>query len=188
MPSPQIIFVTPLGEIAVELDHMRAPLTSAHFQELVETGALNGGHFYRVVHKSNTPGHLPTIDVVQGGLGFEKAGSLPSVEHESTDVTGLKHVEGVISLARGADTLATGEFFICLGAFPVLDAGTLEGPGAKGFAAFGRVVAGMDVVRAIHALPANAPTPPGWDILKDQFLDTPVPLQPRLQFSAPTSA
>lgn len=174
-----IVFATPLGEITIELDYEHAPITSAHFESLIRSSALDGGHFYRVVHKSNTPGHLPTIDVIQGGLGFERAGTLPGVEHESTEQTGLRHVEGTISLARGADTLATGEFFICLGAFPVLDAGTLEGPGAKGFAAFGRVTHGMDVVRAIHNLPADGPTPEGWDMLKGQFLTAPIPFTSR---------
>jgi len=174
LAETQITFTTSLGEIVIALETERAPVTSAHFANLVRAQAFDDGHFYRVVHKSNTPGHLPTIDVVQGGLGFERAGSLQGVEHESTDKTGLKHIEGTVSLARGADTLATGEFFICLGAFPVLDAGTLEGPGAKGFAAFARVVAGMDVVRAIHNLPADGPTPVGWDMLKGQFLTTPL--------------
>lgn len=174
MADTLITFATSLGNIVIALDTERAPVTSTHFANLVRTQAFEDGHFYRVVHKSNTPGHLPTIDVVQGGLGFERAGSLQSVKHEGTDRTGLKHIEGTVSLARGADTLATGEFFICLGAFPVLDAGTLDGSGAKGFAAFGRVVAGMDVVRAIHALPADGPTPAGWDMLKGQFLSTPL--------------
>jgi peptidyl-prolyl cis-trans isomerase A (cyclophilin A) len=179
--SPLVVFSTHLGEIVVELDHARAPKTAAHFEALIADGWLDDGGFYRTVHKSNTPGQLPTIDVIQGGLGFELANTMPSVEHEPTNVTGLRHVTGTISLARGADTLATGEFFICLGDFPVLDASTLEGPGAIGFAAFGRVIAGLDVAKVIHKRPAEAPTPPGWDILKNQFISEPVPLRPSLR-------
>lgn len=178
---PLVVFTTNLGEIAIELDHARAPKTAAHFENLIAEGWLDDGAFYRTVHKSNTPGQLPTIDVIQGGLGFELADTMPSVEHEPTDITGLRHVVGTVSLARGADRPATGEFFICLGDHPVLDAGTLEGPGAAGFAAFGRVVSGLDVARRIHTLPADAPTPPGWDILKDQFITAPIPLRPSLR-------
>jgi peptidyl-prolyl cis-trans isomerase A (cyclophilin A) len=179
--APLVVFATPLGEIVIELDHARAPKTAAHFHALIADGWLNDGAFYRTVHKNNTPGQLPTIDVIQGGLGFELANTVPSVEHESTNITGLRHVTGAVSLARGADRLATGEFFICLGEFPVLDAGALEGAAAAGFAAFGRVVAGLDVAYIIHGLSANAPTPPDWDILKDQFISDPVPLRPTLR-------
>lgn len=174
-----VVFETPVGEIAIELDVARAPVTAAHFKALILQGWLEGGHFYRTVHKAVTPGHLPTIDVLQGGLGFFPERDVPSVMHEPTDRTGLRHVEGTVSLARGADKPATGEFFICLGAFPVLDAGTLEGAGAAGFSAFGQVVRGMDVVRKIHAMPAEAPPPDGWEILKGQFLSEPVPFKAR---------
>ena len=176
----RVVLRTPLGEIVILLDLVRAPVTAAHFRNLVSQGWLDGGQFYRSVHKAVSPGHLPSIEVVQGGLGFFPDREVPAVAHEATSETGLRHVEGTVSLARGADTPATGEFFICLGAFPVLDAGTLEGPGAQGFAAFGQVVRGMDVVRSIHAQRADAPPPKGWEILKGQFLSEPVPFDIRI--------
>lgn len=181
MPDNELIIIdTPMGEIALSLDHIRAPKTAAHFRALVKDGWLEEGNFYRTVHKSVTPGHLPTISVLQGGRGFTSDNDAPTVEHEPTTTTGLRHVEGTISLARGSDRPASAEFFICLDSFPVLDAGTTEGPGAEGFAAFGKVVRGMNVVRKIHGLPADAPPPEGWEILKGQFISVPVPIHPRM--------
>lgn len=175
-----VILKTDFGEIFIELEFARAPVTARHFRELIAQGWLDGASFYRTVHKAVTPGALPTIDVLQGGQGFFPDKELPSVVHEPTNETGLRHVEGTVSLARGVNTPATGEFFICLGEFPALDAGTLEGPGSAGFAAFGRVVRGLDVVRLIHAMRADAPPPQGWEILAGQFLSEPVTFIPRI--------
>jgi peptidyl-prolyl cis-trans isomerase A (cyclophilin A) len=177
-----VVLATAYGDIVVELDHLRAPKTAAHFRMLVADGWLDRAAFYRVVHKAQTPGKLPTIDVIQGGVGEAWSPDVPTVEHEPTTMTGLRHVEGAVSLAKGADQPASSEFFITLGEFPALDAGVLEGPAAQGFAVFGRVVSGLDVAHIIHQLPAEAPPPPGWDvnIFKNQFLNTPTPMRPRL--------
>jgi peptidyl-prolyl cis-trans isomerase A (cyclophilin A) len=170
------VISTAHGEIVVELDHARAPKTAAHFRKLVAEGWLEGAAFYRVVHKAGTPGRQPTIDVIQGGRGEDVPPDMPTVEHEPTNITGLRHVTGAISLAKAVDRPASSEFFIALGEFPALDAGTLEGPAAQGFAVFGRIVLGLEVARRIHGLPSGAPPPPGWDvnIFKNQFLDAPV--------------
>lgn len=180
LPHNRITLSTSLGDIVIALDHARAPRTAGHFLRLVQEQHLADASFYRAVHKSNTPGHLPTIDVLQGGRGFAASPDAPSVAHEPTSETGLRHVTGAVSMARGKDADASTEFFICLGDFPVLDAGGVEGPGASGFAAFAMVERGLDVVRRIHALPAEAPAPAGWEFLQGQFLSDPLTLHARL--------
>ncbi len=178
--NPVVIMATALGEITLELDMQRAPVTASHFLSLIERELLQEACFYRVVHKSNTPGKLPTIDVIQGGLGFDLAATLPTVRHEPTTETGLRHRDGALSLARGNAQDATGEFFICIGDQPVLDAGVLDGPGAAGFAAFGHVISGMETVKAIHALPADGSPPVGAEFLAGQFLTEPLAVTIRI--------
>lgn len=109
--------------------------------------------------------------MVQGGLGDEGA-RLPPIAHETTRVTGIRHTDGVISMARDGPGSATSEFFICLGANPSLDHGGARNKDGQGFAAFGKVVEGMDVVRAIHDAPAvsNADDP----YMKGQMIRNPV--------------
>jgi peptidyl-prolyl cis-trans isomerase A (cyclophilin A) len=99
----------------------------------------------------------PSISVIQGGLNADDA-MLPSIPHESTVDTGLLHVDGAISMARAEPGTASSEFFICVGDQPALDFGGKRAADGLGFAVFGRVTAGMDVVRAIHETPAEAPT------------------------------
>jgi len=171
---PLVHFQTIHGDIVVELDIVRAPRTAGHFLKLVESGALAEAIFYRVVRR-NPPGEgPPTIDIIQGGLGFDRAGEPPSVPHEGTDETGLNHVDGAISLARGHDHDPRGDFFICIGDLPILDAGGASGQDG-GYPVFGRVIEGMDVVRAIQQLKSDAPAPEGGDArLAGQFLDEPV--------------
>jgi peptidyl-prolyl cis-trans isomerase A (cyclophilin A) len=113
----------------------------------------------------------PVISVIQGGIG-DAAAPFPPIEHETTKRTGLKHVDGTISMARGAVGTAASEFFICIGDQPALDFGAMRNADGQGFAAFGRVVAGMDVVRAIHAMPANAATSDNY--VSGQMLDEPI--------------
>jgi peptidyl-prolyl cis-trans isomerase A (cyclophilin A) len=177
MTLPRLTLSTHLGDILVELDAERAPRTAGHFLRLAETGALAGASFYRITHPDPSKTPPLTIDVVQGGVGWERCLALPTVAHEPTSQTGLRHVDGVISLARSAERDGSSEFFICLGDQPVLDASDGAGPAAAGFAAFGRVVEGMEVVRAIHGLPADAP-PPGGDLrFAGQFLTDPVAIR-----------
>jgi len=110
--------------------------------------------FYRTVTPGNQPDNTVKIAVIQGGLDKE-AGGYPPVPLERTSKTGVHHVDGAISMARdGADT-ATTEFFICVGDQPELDFGGARNRDGQGFAAFGRVVSGMEIVRKIHESPAN---------------------------------
>jgi peptidyl-prolyl cis-trans isomerase A (cyclophilin A) len=152
--GPRIAMATPLGEIVVELDAQHAPVTSANFVRLVDHGLLDGSTFYRVVTPGNQPDNAVKIEVIQGGLGGNpNAPELETIAHETTKQTGLKHLDGVISMARREPGSANSEFFICVGDQPELDFGGRRNPDGQGFAAFGRVVKGMDVVRAIQKLP-----------------------------------
>lgn len=152
-----VVLETELGEISIEVYEERAPISSASFLAHVDGGYLDRGAFYRSVTVENDNGS-PTIEVIQGGLiGGES--QLPTVEHESTAVTGILHENGVVSLGRTDPGTATGAaFFICIGDQPGLDFGATRNPDGLGFAAFGRVVDGMDVVRAIHRREANGPS------------------------------
>lgn len=154
--GPRVAMATPLGEIVVELDAESAPITTTNFVRLVDRGALDGSTFYRVVTPDNQPDNHVRIEVIQGGLGGNpNAPELETIAHETTKVTGLKHLDGTISMARLAPGTASSEFFICIGDQPELDFGGKRNPDGQGFAAFGRVVEGMDVVRAIQKLPAD---------------------------------
>jgi len=145
---------TSLGVIIVEPDLVRAPLTAGNFLQLIEAKAYDGnGSFYRSVAPTRDDNPVP-INVIQGGIGRAPS-PLPPIAHESTATTGLRHVDGTISMARAAIGTASSEFFICIGDNPELDAGGKRVADGEGFAAFGRVISGMDVVRRIHALPTS---------------------------------
>ena len=162
--------VTTAGDIELELYPGKAPITVQNFLQLVDGGHLDGATFYRVVSPANDNGS-PKISVVQGGIG-DVASPFPPIEHETTEQTGLLHLDGSVSMARAAVGTATTEFFICIGDQPALDFGAARNADAQGFAVFGRVVAGMDTVRGIHAAPANAPT--DVEYVRGQLLDEPV--------------
>ena len=150
---PQVELRTDLGTIRVELDSARAPATTANFLRYVREGRFAGASFYRVRRDPAQPMRRPT-GIVQGGLwGGDSTRLLPPVRFESTRQTGLRHEDGTLSMARFEDVNgARAEFFVSLGEQPHLD---YRGPGAEGYAAFGRVVEGMEVVRAIQRLPAR---------------------------------
>ncbi|WP_227625000.1 peptidylprolyl isomerase [Fimbriimonas ginsengisoli] len=142
---------TKLGSIFVEVDVRHAPGTAANFLRYVDEGRYSGGRFHRTVTPKNQPDKKVKIEVVQAGVNpkFEKQ-DFPPILLERTNVTGLHHLDGTISMARdGADT-ATSDFFICIGKQPELDFGGKRNPDGQGFAAFGRVKKGMDVVRKIQ--------------------------------------
>lgn len=139
---------TELGNIVLEIDSASAPLSAGNFLALVDGGHYDGATFYRSVTLANDRG-TPKIEVIQGGLGDRPAPFGP-IAHESTETTGLRHVDGAISMARGDVGTASSEFFICIGDQPGLDFGADRNPDRQGFAVFGRVVAGMDVVRRIQ--------------------------------------
>jgi peptidyl-prolyl cis-trans isomerase A (cyclophilin A) len=161
---PRVVMTTPLGEIVVELYPEKAPVTVANFLRYVDEKRFDEAKFYRVVRPDNQPDRKVKIEVVQGGLGFEPTDKeLPPIPHETTKTTGVLHKDGALSMARAEPGTASSEFFICVGDQPELDFGGRRNPDGQGFAAFGRVVKGMDVVRKIQLLPDE-----------DQMLKAPV--------------
>ncbi len=163
--SPVHVLVqTERGDIVLEIDAAHAPNTAANFLRYVDAGHYDGGTFHRTVKMDNQPDSPVKIEVIQAGVNPERAkqgfGSIPL---ERTSVTGLRHVDGVISMARGGADSATSGWFVCINDQPSLDFGGTRNPDGQGFAAFGRVVQGMDVVRTIQRAPnadAQRLTPP----------------------------
>jgi peptidyl-prolyl cis-trans isomerase A (cyclophilin A) len=155
-PSPIAVSIeTSLGTIEVALDPARAPNTVANFLRYVDAGFYDGATFYRTVTASNQPDNAVKIAVIQGGVDGSRPAFDP-IPIERTSETGLKHVNGAISMARNGPDTATTEFFICVGDQPELDFGGRRNPDGQGFAAFGRVTAGWDVIRKIHESPVAA--------------------------------
>lgn len=157
----RIVMNTDLGAITFELYPHKAPLTVENFLRYVDGGLLDGGSFYRSVRLDNQKENEIPIEVVQGGLfgdAIAQPGSIPPetlapIPHEPTSETGLRHVPGAISMARAEPGTATSEFFVSLADSPELDAGGQRNPDGHGFAVFGRVVEGMDVLERIHLAP-----------------------------------
>ena len=158
-----IIIRTSLGEIRAELYLNRAPVTSANFLRYVDARLFDSACFYRVVRMDNQPKDSIKIEVIQGGLYKNEDKGFPPIIHETTEMTGILHTDGTISMARYTPGSATSEFFICVGDQPELDFGGKRNPDRQGFAAFGKITKGMDVVRLIH----NTGT-------SGQYLETPV--------------
>ena len=159
--KPRVAIVTELGTIEVELEPGAAPITVANFLNYVDSGAFNGSAFYRTVLLDNQPDNDVKIEVIQGGLGMNAIISPERnapIKQETTNLTGLKHLDGTISMARLAPDSATSEFFICINDQPELDFGGKRNPDGQGFAAFGQVTSGMEVVRNIQVLPHEAQT------------------------------
>jgi peptidyl-prolyl cis-trans isomerase A (cyclophilin A) len=156
---PKIVIVvieTEKGDIEVELDPAKAPNTVANFLKYVDDGFYNGGRFHRTVTLKNQPDDKVKIEVVQAGIDPKKAkDEFPPIKLERTDKTGLVHKDGAISMARDGPDTATSDFFICIGDQPGLDFGGKRNPDGQGFAAFGRVVKGMEVVKKIQSAPAD---------------------------------
>ena len=153
-----IVIETEAGSIEVALEDKRAPITTANFLRYVDAGDYQGGIFHRTVKTSpdNQPQNSIKIDVIQAGVNpGKKSQSLPPVALERTSNTGLRHRDGTISMARSGPDTATSDFFLCIGDQPSLDFGGLRNPDAQGFAAFGKVTRGMDVVRKIQQAPAD---------------------------------
>ena len=168
--KPRVAIVTGQGTIVVELEDKKAPLTSANFLKYVDSLKYNGGTFYRA---SRTVGAGPGHGSIQGGPS-PYARHYPPIAHEPTTKTGLRHKTGTISLTRNEPGSATSDFFICASDQPYLDAHPGEKGDNQGFAAFGHVVSGMDVVKKILAMHTSktAPVP----AMKGQMLDPPVPI------------
>ena len=165
---------TPAGEIRLRVYPDQAPVTAANFLRYVEAGLYNGSTFFRVVTADNQPDDKVRIEVVQGGDVPEDK-CFPPIAHETTKVTGLRHRDGTVSMARAEPGTATSSFFICIGRQRELDFGGRRNPDGQGFAAFGRVVKGMDVVRRIQAMEQEK-----------QLLKKPVPITSCIRMLKPS--
>lgn len=159
---------TALGSFTIAVDPGVAPRTVANYLAYIDGHLLDGGSVYRLVTLANQPAETRhKIEVVQWGmnLGDGKAPPLAPIAHESTRESGLRHLDGTVSMARSAPGTAASEFFICIGDQPELDFGGRRNPDGQGFAAFGRVTQGRPVVQALHDRATS-----------QQFLDQPIPI------------
>ena len=152
----RVVVQTELGDIVIEVDSAKAPGTAANFLKYVDAGHYNGGLFHRTVKMDNQPQSDVKIEVIQAGVNPDVAKKgFPAIPIERTSVTGILHKDGVVSMARGEPDSATSGWFICINDQPSLDFGGKRNPDGQGFAAFGRVVSGMDVVRKIQMAPSS---------------------------------
>lgn len=163
--SIPLVIETLEGDIHIVVYPGKAPKSVAAFLSLVDKGVYQDASFYRVMNMDNQPSYAPKAEFVQGGLWKKgkKLPVLPKIPHETTNQTGLRHTAGTISLARLAPGTADSEFFICVDDQPGLDYGGENNPDGQGYAAFGKVTRGMDVVRKIYQRPDT-----------EQYLDKPV--------------
>lgn len=159
-----VVMETDAGMIEISIDSASAPATAANFLLYVDAGLFDGGTFYRSVRADNQPDDSIKIDVIQGGMDRTRRGqAFDPIRLEGTGETGLRHLDGTISMARAGPNTARSAFFICIGDQPELNAGGHRNLDGLGFAAFGRITSGMEVVRSIQAMPADG-----------QWLDAPV--------------
>lgn len=152
-PKPAAVTVrldTSDGPILLELEKERAPITTANFLRYVDAKRFDGMEFYRAMRLG------PDSGLIQGGIQGDGTRAFPPIAHEPTSKTGILHTDGTISLARFAPGTARADFFITIGPIPFLDAHPDQPGDNAGFAAFGHVVEGMDVVRRILAAPISA--------------------------------
>jgi peptidyl-prolyl cis-trans isomerase A (cyclophilin A) len=171
LSAVRVLLDTEAGPVVVEVYPSVAPASAGDFLRYVDGHHYDGASFYRVVRQDNDNAE-PKIEVVQGGVrGFSPARR--PVKHESTWDTGLRHVDGALSMARSVPGMGSAAgFFISVGSNPALDYGGRRQPDGQGFAVFGRVVAGMDVIRRIQSMPSNGLT--DHEPMKGQMLDRPV--------------
>lgn len=156
---PKVSLETSFGEIIVEVDTLYAPITAGNFLKHVRKGTYTNSVFYRVVRMDNQPNSEVKIEVIQGGVFTDaRLERIEPIVHETTQKTGIKHLNGTISMARVGPGTASTEFFICVNNQPELDFGGKRNPDGQGFAAFGQVVKGMDVVQKIKAQKDNNQT------------------------------
>jgi len=166
---------TSVGDIRFELYPDKAPRTAANFLKYIDGGHFEGGSFYRVVRLDNQAQNNVKIEVIQGGLsGKSDAASFDPIPLERTKETGLRHVDGALSMARAGPDTATSEFFVCVNDQPSLDFGGKRNPDGQGFAVFGRVIEGMDVVRRIQSMETDTPDPDNLKYTSGQTLESPV--------------
>ena len=153
---PRVLIQTALGDIELELAARRAPGTVSNFLHYVHAGLYGDGRFFRTVRSDNQPSDAILIHVVQAEANTARAADFRApIPLERTRDTGLRHVAGTVSMARMGPDTAQDHFFICLQDEPELDFGGRRNPDGQGFAAFGRVLRGLEVVRQIQAQPAD---------------------------------
>lgn len=159
-PQPvRVVIVTDAGEIEADIDVARAPITATNFLKYVDAGFFDGGRFYRTVRPDNQVDKPVKIAVIQAAANRDKrAQFFPPIPLERTNATGLSHKDGTLSMARSTPDTARDSFSICVGDQPALDFGGPRQPDGQGFAAFGQVVKGMDIVRKIQTGPAEGET------------------------------
>jgi len=162
--TPRVRLETDAGGIVVELDARRAPVTTANFLAYVDQNRFDGTYFYRAARTRGAPER----GFIQGGIRRQATRALPRIAHEPTSLTGLRHREGAISMTRMEPGTAMGDFIITANAIPSMD----SHGGEPGFAVFGRVVEGMDVVRIILA--AETAPNAGSGAMRGQMLERPV--------------
>ena len=154
--NPYVLIETKFGDIEVELYPKQAPITVAAFLSYIDSGYYNNATFYRVLRDDEQPTNAPKSELIQGGIwqtNYTLAATIPGIAHESTKQTGILHKDGTISLARSTPGTANTEFFICVGDQHGFDYGGVNNPDGQGYAAFGRVVKGMPVVKSIYDAP-----------------------------------
>jgi peptidyl-prolyl cis-trans isomerase A (cyclophilin A) len=153
---PRVVVKTSMGDIEIEVDTTRAPVSGGNFLTHVDAGLYNGGRFHRTVKMDNQPNDTVKIEVIQAGIDPARDKEVTeTIPLERTTATGLKHVDGTVSTPRLKPDSARTGFFICVNDQPSLDFGGKRNPDGQGFGAFGRVVSGMDVVRKIQMAPNN---------------------------------
>ena len=168
--NPRVRIETPEGAIVLELYADKAPKTVANYLKYVDRNLFDGASFYRA---SKPPGYAPNdYGVIQGGLQNDPKKVLPPVAHEPTTQTGVKHVNGTISMGRHAPGTAQADWFIVIGDQDYLDADPKDPKKTPGFAAFGRVVEGLDVAQKILGMPVDPKA--GVGAMKGEMLVKPV--------------
>jgi peptidyl-prolyl cis-trans isomerase A (cyclophilin A) len=164
--SPVVVFETGMGSIEIEVDAARAPATAANFLRYVDGGFYDGGTINRAVRPDNTARHDVEIQVIQFQIDRDRRrDEFPPVPLERTTVTGLRHVDGAVSMARSGPDTATASFSIVIGNQPEMDFGGKRNPDGQGFAVFGRVIRGMETVKAIQSSPTGPAGPYGPETL-----------------------
>lgn len=170
-----VIMQTTSGDITLELYPHKAPITVQNFMKYVDGNFYKDGLFYRVVRADNQAQNKIKISVIQGGRGMkEQDNPFEAIPHEATNETGILHKDGVISMARLDPGTAKSEFFICVDDQPDLDYGGMRNPDGQGFAAFGKVIKGMDVVRSIQKAKTDQPQGTKLEYTSGQMISQPV--------------
>jgi peptidyl-prolyl cis-trans isomerase A (cyclophilin A) len=153
--ADHIIIKTNEGDIEVQLFPEKAPKTVSAFLSYVDSGFYENSNFYRILSRDNQPMGANAAELIQGGIYQTKINRayLKGIQHEPTSQTGLLHEHGTLSMARLEPGTATTEFFICIGDNPGFNAGGKSNPDGLGYAAFGKVIKGMDIVMRIYNRP-----------------------------------